>query len=323
MTHDRTEQLIRDAFADQADRATGARDVLAALRGRRRRPGLVLATAAVVVAVVAVAAFVVPEVFRRSSGAGPAGAGEGQARVTATSVLVVGVDAAGHTDTVALTQVHGDGSVSLVSLPRDAWVASATGMSRLNQIHAAAGMDALRSAVGELTGVAPEHYVLVDMAAVAGLTDAVGGVPVCLRTAVSDPLSGAEFGPGPQVLHGGAALAFLRQRHDLPNGDLDRILRQQVFLRSWADRLRGADLPAVVAAVRGRVTTDEGLDLLGLAEALTSAKAVLTGTIPIEDPVHDTPEGGSAVAVDPAAVREFVGNLRPSGGPAGPPACVN
>jgi hypothetical protein len=64
---DRTEQLIRDVFTDQAARATDGREVLDALRGTpRRRYGPMIAAAAVVVVVAAVAAFVVPEVFRRA-----------------------------------------------------------------------------------------------------------------------------------------------------------------------------------------------------------------------------------------------------------------
>ncbi|MBZ4341508.1 LCP family protein, partial [Mycobacterium tuberculosis] len=55
---------------------------------------------------------------------------------------------------------------------------------------------------------------------------------VCLNEAVDEPLSGARFPAGVQTLNGTQALSFVRQRHDLPRGDLDRIVRQQVFMAS-------------------------------------------------------------------------------------------
>jgi LCP family protein required for cell wall assembly len=306
MTPDRTEQLIRDAFADQAARAPDSREVLAGLRGERRRRGFALATTAVVVAVIAVAAFVVPEVFDRSAPVPPAEQQREGAAVTPTSLLVVGVDEADNTDVVMLTQLHADHSVSLISLPRDTWTRGPAGMAKLNRVYAEHGVEGLRTTVRDLTGVLPEHYAVLEMSTVADLVDAVGGVRVCLNSGADDDFANAHFPPGEQVLAGDAALAFIRQRHGLPNGDLDRIRRQQVFSLSLARQLRGADLEAALAAVRGRVTTDDGLDLLGLAQDLTTAKTVRVGVIPALDLDFRTPEGGAAISVDPARVREYV-----------------
>ena len=61
-------------------------------------------------------------------------------------------------------------------------------------------------------------------------TDAIGGVDVCLKSAVDDDFSGAHFAAGPRSVAGHDALAFVRQRHGLPLGDLDRVRRQQAFL---------------------------------------------------------------------------------------------
>ena len=66
------------------------------------------------------------------------------------------------------------------------------------------------------------------------ITDALGGVDVCLKDAVYEPLSGADFPAGWQKLDGPKALSFVRQRHDLPRGDLDRVVRQQVVMASLA-----------------------------------------------------------------------------------------
>jgi LCP family protein required for cell wall assembly len=275
----------------------------------------VLATAAVVVVVVAVAAFVVPEVFRRSSPP-PVADHSAQRQVTPVDVLVVGLDDADHTDTIVLTRVHADGSVSLVSIPRDTW----NGQTKLNRILATGGMPPLVDAVADLTGVRADHYAMVDMPALGAVADAVGGVPVCLRAATDDPFSGAHFAGGEQVLEGGAALAFVRQRHGLPNGDLDRIARQQAFLRGLATKLPDADLAALAGAVEGRIVTDD-LDVVGFVQTLAAATSLHVGTIPAGEAGVETPQG-AGIAVDPVRVKEFVADVQGTPPVDGVP-CVN
>jgi LCP family protein required for cell wall assembly len=329
MTYDRTEQLIRDVFADEAAGAVDPRQVLAGVRGKKPRKsyGLMLTTAAIVVVVAAVATFVVPEVFKRSSATPPVGSERQQeqtAAITPTNVLVIGTDTTGYTDSIVLTQIAADGSVNLVSLPRDSWVSSAGKDVRLNQIYRTAGADALLAAVSDLTGVTVDHYLAVDMAVFRDLANAVGGVEVCLLSATKDNYAGANFPAGKQTVSGDAALAFVRQRHNLPNGDLDRIVRLQAFLQSLATKLKGTDLDKLLGAIQGKVTTDPNLDLLGLAQALAGMKALHVGTIPIGN--IDSPAaggGGSVIEVDPAQVKQFVTDL-PSTPPAtGDVPCVN
>jgi LCP family protein required for cell wall assembly len=316
MTEDRTDQLIRDAFADQAARATDGRDVLEALRsGPKRRYGVALATAAVAVVVVAVAAFVVPEVFRRS--APPPPAAEQNAAVAPTSVLVVGVDEEDRTDTIVLTRTYENGAVTLTSIPRDVW----NGQDKLNRIYATKGMLSLVDAVEDLTGVRAEHWAVVDMSALAAVADSVGGVPVCLRDAVDDRYSGAHFPAGQQKLEGAAALAFVRQRHGLPNGDLDRVARQQAFLSGLSSKLPRVDLRALYDAVHKRVQTDTDLDLLGFVETLARSTSLHVGTIPVRQVDLGTPQG-AAIEVDPAEVKRYVADQQGTPPSPGVP-CVN
>jgi LCP family protein required for cell wall assembly len=323
---DRTEQLVRDAFAEEAARAVDSREVLAAVRGRRPRRsyGLVLATAAVVVVVAAIAAFVVPKVFQESNGMSPADEQQRTQAVTPTNVLVVGTDTDGNTDSVVLARLVADGSTSVVSLPRDSWVSAAGTMTKLNQVYRQYGVDTLAAAVGDLTGVHVDHWAVLDMAAVPDLVTGIGGVEVCLRSAVSDSYAGIDLPAGKQVISGAQALAFLRQRHGLPNGDLDRITRLQAFTASLLAKLDGEHLPALVDAVRGHVRTDPGLDVLGLAQGLVAGDSPRFGTIPFTNSDFQMPGGGSAIEVDPAQVKQFVADL-----PSTPPTdsdgvpCVN
>ncbi|MFL6122257.1 LCP family protein [Actinophytocola sp.] len=321
---DRTEQLVREAFAEEAERAADPREVLANVRGRRPRRsyGLAFATAAVVAVVAAVATFVVPSVFRESTP--PAGEARHQtAAVTPMNVLVVGVDTNGYTDSIVLVQLGKDGSTSLVSLPRDAWVSAGGAMTKLNQVYVRSGADALATEVGELTGVHVDHWAAVDMAVLPDLLSAVGGVEICLNSATSDRFAGADFPAGKQVVSGQQALAFLRQRHGLPNSDLDRIIRLQVFVKSLLTKLKGSDPHALVTAARDHVRTDPGLDVLGLAQDLVRGGALRFGTIPHENADVQTPQG-AAIGVDPVQVKQFVANL-PNTPPADPGdvPCVN
>jgi LCP family protein required for cell wall assembly len=317
---DRTEQLIREAFAAEADRAPDPGAVLAGLARARphRRYGMTLLAAGVaVVAVVAiaVAAFVVPRALNRGAPAAGGGAAEEQ------TVLLAGLDRSRYTDALMLAKVRADGSTAVVSLPRDSWVGvPGHGKQRLNLVYREYGLPALVETVYRLTGVRADHYALMDMAGFGELADVVGGVPVCLRAATADNRTGASFPAGEQTVSGDKALAFLRQRFGLPNGDLDRMARQQVFLRSLAGLLRAHPdtLSAALDVVRARARLDPKWDLLGLAAQLRGPGADRTrfATVPRAGELVD-PKAGSVLDLDPAAVSAFVTSVFGSGSGAG------
>ncbi len=169
----------------------------------------------------------------------------------------------------------------------------------------------------------------MNLAGFAEVTQAVGGVPVCLNAPVRDSYSGANLPAGPQTLEGPAALAFVRQRHGLPRGDFDRVVRQQAFLASLAHEVLSAGtladpvrLSALIAAVSRYVVVDPTWDLLAFAAQARglTAGAISFRTIPTGRPNLPTPQDGVAVQVDPGAVRDFVATLSegvPASGAAG------
>jgi LCP family protein required for cell wall assembly len=178
---------------------------------------------------------------------------------------------------------------------------------------AARGRTALIGAVEDLTGLSIDHYAEVNLVGFATLTEAIGGVPVCLAAPTRDRLSGANFAAGVQTIAGAAALAFVRQRHGLPQGDLSRIRRQQVFLAATAEKLLSAGtltnpsaLGALLAVAQQSVVIDSGWDLLGFAqEAADIAKGdIAFVTIPTAGAENNS--RGDVVLVDPGAVRDFV-----------------
>ncbi|MFD5075975.1 LCP family protein [Streptomyces sp. NPDC058371] len=120
--------------------------------------------------------------------------------------------------------------------------------------------------VKELTGIAPDHFMMADFNAVKTLTTAVGGVEVCVAHAVDDKESHLKLPAGKSTVKGEQALAFVRTRHSFGNeGDLDRIKVQQQFLGSLMRKMASSD------------TLTSPTKLYKLAEAATKALTVDTG----------------------------------------------
>ena len=151
------------------------------------------------------------------------------------------------------------------------------------------------------------------------ITDALGGVDVCLKDAVYEPLSGADFPAGWQRLDGPQALSFVRQRHDLPRGDLDRVVRQQVVMASLAHQVISgktlsspATLNRLQDAVQRSVVLSDGWDIMSFVDQLQklAAGSVAFATIPVLDEAGWSDDGmQSVVRVDPDQVKEWVAGL--------------
>jgi len=260
-----------------------------------------------------------------------------------------------NTDTLILVRIPDEAGLptTAVSIPRDSYVAipgfgthkinsayaravaaararlAAQGVTgpALEQQAAQAARRTLITTVEQLTGVSVDHYAEVNLAGFADITQAVGGVPVCLNAPVRDSYSGADFAAGPQTLQGPAALAFVRQRHSLPRGDLDRVVRQQAFLASLAHEVLStgtladpAQVSDLIAAVSRYVVVDSGWNLLAFAAQARglTAGAISFRTIPTGRPNLPTPDEGVAVQIDPRAVQDFVATLS-EGTPVGAP----
>ncbi|WP_018333834.1 LCP family protein [Actinomycetospora chiangmaiensis] len=264
-------------------------------------------------------------------------------------------DGGDQTDTMIVLHIPGGGGPATgFSIPRDSYVdlPDDFGKHKINSAYAygqnaartqltkdgvsgnqlavqsgAAGAKVSIGAVEGLTGLTITHFAAVNLAGFASISSAVGGVPVCLNEAVDDSFSGAKFAAGQQTVAGAQALAFVRQRHGLPGGDLDRARRQQVFLSSMAHTVLGSDTltdstkrNALIDAVDKAVTVDRQLDVLDLATQLQGVSSGSIGfhTIPIVNASYDTKEDGEAVEVDPAAVQKYISDTVSGAGQATP-----
>lgn len=147
------------------------------------------------------------------------------------------------TDTIMLVHLsESRNRVCVISIPRDSWVSvPGRGKAKINAAFSWGGPALLIKTVEKLTGVRIDHYAAIDFQGFSAATDAIGGVDVEVAQTVRDPLSGVTWQAGRQHLDGEKALQFVRQRVNLPGGDLDRIKRQQALLDSIADKVLSAE----------------------------------------------------------------------------------
>lgn len=93
--------------------------------------------------------------------------------------------------------------------------------------------------VQQLTGITIPYLAMVDFKGVIAMSEAVGGVDVCVAKDINDPKTNLYLEAGEHTLEGAEALAFLRTRYGVGDGsDLSRISNQQVFLTSLARKLK-------------------------------------------------------------------------------------
>jgi LCP family protein required for cell wall assembly len=133
-----------------------------------------------------------------------------------------------------------------ISFPRDLVLdqpacggAPAVQHTPLNQAYGRGGMDCVVSTIEHTTGMDVPYAAQVSFAGVIRMSDAVGGVPVCVTDAVDDPYTGLQLAAGEHTVSGKTALAFLRDRHGVGDGsDLSRISSLQQFLSSLLRKVK-------------------------------------------------------------------------------------
>ncbi|KNC18700.1 transcriptional regulator [Arthrobacter sp. RIT-PI-e] len=272
--------------------------------GRRRPRWLRLVTLLVVTVVVAAVAFsgywavrLVTNVDYLALGAGGSRSGAGtDDRTDRLQILVLGSDTRsganseygteedstgyGQSDVLMLVDISADNSdVNVLSFPRDLLVDiprctdQQSGVTydprpgaMVNSAMRDAGPGCAVDTINRVTGLEIDHFMLADFNAVTELSDAVGGVEVCVSEAVDEPKSGLKLPAGTSSVQGEQALAFLRARAAFGDGgDLGRIQAQQAFLGSLTRKIK-----------------DEGTlrnpqRILGIADALTSNLTVDKG----------------------------------------------
>lgn len=160
------------------------------------------------------------------------------------NILLLGIDRRSkleysyRTDIMILLSINPlTNNVVMISIPRDLWYRG----GKINGLFVSSGWDEMKRAVGEITGLEPERFILTDFEDFSWVVDAMGGVPVAVERSFIDPsypidetkeIQTVSFTQGPETLTGERALIFARSRKGT-NGegsDWARMRRQHKIL---------------------------------------------------------------------------------------------
>lgn len=199
--------------------------------------------------------------------------GEGDGRV---NILLLGKGGAGHegadlTDTLLIASIDPvQKEAALLSIPRDFWVKTDGGSSKINAVYAnakykvlngaktsdindraeKAGLAAIESEIEEVTGI-PIHYnVMVDFAGFEKAVNTVGGIDInvdkngVVYERLWDQSTRKNYildvKEGQNHFDGKRALFYARSRHTSARGDFDRAERQRAVIIALKNKIMSA-----------------------------------------------------------------------------------
>jgi LCP family protein required for cell wall assembly len=210
----------------------------------------------------------------------------------------------GRSDTIMILHIPaGGGRPVLVSIPRDSYVnVPGHGMNKINAAFSYGGPALLAETVQGATGLHINHFMDIGFGGFVNVVDAVGGVRMCLPAPIHDQASGLNLNAGCQVLSGGQALAWVRDRHTFSTQDLQREQDQRLFLSALLKKMTStgvilnpfASLPAA-SGVASNLTVDQAAQLYQLWSVAQALRSPLTTTVPIANSNYQT-SVGDAVA---------------------------
>ena len=207
-----------------------------------------------------------------------------------------------NSDSIMLLHM-GSGRPVLISIPRDSYVnIPGHGWNKINAALAYGGANLLIQTVQNVTGLKIDHYMGIGFGGLVAVVNKIGGVQICLKTAISDSYSGVNLSAGCHNLNGDQALAFVRDRHSFATEDLQRIQDQRAFLSAL---LHKATSPGVYlnpftalpfgSTAASSMSVDTGTSLLDLLHAASALRDPQTGTVPIASNNYHTNAGDSVL----------------------------
>lgn len=140
--------------------------------------------------------------------------------------------------------------ITVVSFPRDLMIPipectddegnvhSAMSKQPLNVAYSDGGLNCVVQTISQLSGQEVQFAASVTFGGVIEITNAIGGVDVCLANPIRDRYTGLDMSAGTHTVEGLQALQFLRTRHGVGDGsDLGRIGNQQQYMSSLSRKL--------------------------------------------------------------------------------------
>ncbi|WP_280695890.1 LCP family protein [Kitasatospora sp. GP82] len=274
-----------------------------------------------------------------------------------------------NTNSLIVLHIPPSGKVQAVSIPRDDWVQTYGADGRMHKVKEAYGIaksmaedklgskglsqadlehqsrEAGRSAtiqtVQKLLNIPIDHFAEVNLLGFYDIAKAVQPIEVCLNHPVDDPIvsrtathegggTGLKLPAGHSRLDAAQALSFVRQRHHLLNGDLDRTHRQQAFISSVEYKLKQdgvigdlGRMQSLFDVVKKDVVIDNQWNILDFAQQAPNLTGgnVEFNTLPIDK--FATIGGQDVNQVSPDKLKRIVQQLFGGREPAPTPAATD
>jgi LCP family protein required for cell wall assembly len=217
--------------------------------------------------------------------------------------------------------------VTVISFPRDLMVAvpACTGedgtptpgsdKQQINTAYRDGGLSCVVKTVSQLSGQNIPFAAKVTWGGVIEVTNAVGGVDVCLASGIKDYHTGIDWPAGIRTVKGLEALQFLRTRHGVGDGsDLGRISNQQQYMKRLARTLVSEDVLSNPATLYKLATT--AVENVTPSESLTNPLtlvqiALAVKNVPFDEmvfvqyPVTEDPYDPNRVVPDTEAAAQL------------------
>lgn len=247
----------------------------------------------------------------------------------AVNYVIIGSDSRtadpgqGRSDVLMLLHLDGDRrGASLISFPRDLYVPiPGHGKNKINAAYAFGGAKLTVRTLEGLLDVRMDHVAIIDFAGFVALTDQLGGVTV--DNPYASVSQGHVFPVGRVEMSGQEALAYVRERKQLPGGDLSRAERQRLVLQSMLRKVGSRDVllnpvrfNRFVGAAARQVTVDRDLTPAQLRKTAVSIRFKPDDLISIQAPIDGfgtSPSGQSIDKVDTDRLGELKEALKTDG----------
>ncbi|MBO0812303.1 MAG: LCP family protein [Microlunatus sp.] len=226
----------------------------------------------------------------------------------------------GRSDTLMIVHLSSDRRHAyIISFPRDMYVdIPGHGRNKINAAYSWGGPQLSVQTLEQLTGTRMDHVAQVNFAGFVELTNTLGGVTIHNDHAFR---SGRyNFPQGEITIQGQQALTFVRERHSLPNGDLDRAANQRKVVQAiLAKGLSGGTISNplrfnnFVSGIAQDVTVDNGLTGAAIRSIALSLRMTPGNIEQVQAPIsgfRSIPGVGDVDVVDQTKMAELAKDLK-------------